>query len=268
MKGEKGSAYYNAIDPWIHEWLSLLHTRYVLTHNKTLNLVINIIVNFDECGFQYKSLPQYSYIGKKEEIRAKKPLLGRITGLFGSSANARKFKPVIIGKAAYPRAFNNLRDLSELPVHYYHSANAWMTGEIFRDWFLNSFLLEMLPIVDPDMRIQFLVDNCSAHADTELEFMDPNVTIKYLPANTTSLIQPMDQAVLACVKSFQKRNFYHKLVQYCEEHYDQPEAFKAYLKQYTILEAIKDISEGWNQVSDSTIRKAFRKVFPTENGMS
>ena len=71
MKGEKGSADHRAIDPWIHEWLTFLHTHYVLQEHKTLRQVINI-VNFDECGFQYKSLPQYSYVGLYLKKRRKK----------------------------------------------------------------------------------------------------------------------------------------------------------------------------------------------------
>ena len=72
MKGEKGSADHEAIEPWINEWLAFLHAEYVIKHHKTLKQVISIIINFDECGFQYKSLPQYSYHGRQEEIRAKK----------------------------------------------------------------------------------------------------------------------------------------------------------------------------------------------------
>ena len=79
-----------------------------------------------------------------------------------------------------------------------------MTQDIFRDWFLNCFLSEVQPILDPDMQIQFLVDNCSTHNDPDLWFLDPQVQIKFLPANTTSLIHPMDQAILACVKEHQK----------------------------------------------------------------
>ena len=67
--------------------------------------VISIIINFDEYGFQYKSLPQYSYHDRQEEIRAKKTIRARITGLFGAAANGHKFKPLIIGKAKNPRAF-------------------------------------------------------------------------------------------------------------------------------------------------------------------
>ena len=207
MRGEKGSADYAAVGPWVESFLSYLFTQYVEKDHKSLSQILTIILNFDETGFQYKSLPQYSYLQKKQEIRAKKPVLCRITGLFGSSANGRKFKPLIIGKAARPRAFKNLNSLSNLPVYYYHNKSAWMTQDIFRDWFLNCFLSEVQPILDPDMQIQFLVDNCSTHNDPDLMIMDPKVHIKFLPANTTSLIQPMDQAVLACVKSYQKKIF-------------------------------------------------------------
>ena len=74
----------------------------------------------------------------------------------------------------------------------------------------------------------------------------------------------MDQAVLACVKSYQKKKFYYKMFQYCENHPDEPKAFNEFLKSYTILEAIKDIEEGWRQVPQSTIEKSFRKVFPKD----
>ena len=55
--------------------------------------------------------------------------------------------------------------------------------------------------------------------------------------------------------------FYHKLVRYCEENTEKG-AFKLFLRTYTILDAIKDIVDGWKQVPDSTIKKAFRKVIP------
>ena len=113
------------------------------------------------------------------------------------------------------------------------------------------------------MRIQFLIDYYSTHNDRELEFLSPNVTFKYFPRNTTSQIQPMNQAV-HFVQSFQKRRFYQKLFRHCENNPEQQLAFNVFLKSYTILEAIYDISEGWRQVPESTIKKSFRKVFPME----
>ena len=47
-----------------------------------------------------------------------------------------------------------------------------MAAEIFRIWYLNCFLREVSHIIDYDMDIQFLVDNCSAHPQ-DLDDRDP-----------------------------------------------------------------------------------------------
>ena len=114
------------------------------------------------------------------------------------------------------------------------------------------------------MPIQFLIENCSAHNEKLLQIQDPNVTIQYLPPNTTSLIQPMDQAVLNSVKSHQKKQFNFSMFKYCEENFFETSCFNDFLKKYTILVAIYDIFEGWSQVPKSTIEKSFRKVFPQD----
>ena len=87
---------------------------------------------------------------------------------------------------------------------------------------------------------------------------------KFLPPNTTSVIQPMDQAVLCCVKSRAKRAFHQKIFYYCEEHPDNENVFKEFLRKYTIYDAILDIAQAWTDVPTSTIVKSFSKVFPRD----
>ena len=139
-----------------------------------------------------------------------------------------------------------------------------MTQDIFQTWFTDCFLLEIGPIRDPNVPIQFLVDNCAAHNCPILEIQDPHVSIQFLPANTTSLCQPMDQAVINSVKVYQKNTFYFGLFQHCEEHGCNKEQFNEYLKSYTVYNAILDIHQGWENVPKETIQKSFRKVFPEE----
>ena len=79
-----------------------------------------------------------------------------------------------------------------------------------------------------------------------------------------SLCQPMDQAVLNCVKVSQKMSFYFGLFEYCETHGYGKDNFNNYLKSYTVYHAIKDIYKGWQNVPETTIQKSFRKVFPQE----
>lgn len=71
--------------------------------------------------------------------------------------------------------------------------NAWMTSDTWTNW---------LKKVDNLMRckkrqIVILCDNCAAHSsDVRLT----NIKLVYLAPNTTSLIQPMDQGIIANFK--------------------------------------------------------------------
>ena len=116
MKGEKGSADYKAVDEWVVKWITTFNDVWLKKHPKTFRQAVYLIVNFDESGFQYKSIPQYSLVKRNTEIRAKKPVKARLTGLFGATASGHKFKPLIIGKARWPRAFKDIKNLNELPV--------------------------------------------------------------------------------------------------------------------------------------------------------
>ena len=54
-----------------------------------------------------------------------------------------------------------------------------------------------------DFKILLLVENCPAQPD--LSDVDPNVKVEFLPPNTTSLIQPMNQGVIATFKALYKK---------------------------------------------------------------
>ena len=72
------------------------------------NTVTEIILNFDEFGLQYKSVPKRSYMTKQEPCLAKKPIRTRVSLFLGTTMSGHKFKPVIIGKAQKPRALNSV----------------------------------------------------------------------------------------------------------------------------------------------------------------
>ena len=112
-------------------------------------------------------------------------------------------KVVKISKLSDPDTVNvKSRDITDQDLVM---ANIFVTTSVDKI-ILSCFIPECDPIRDDKLQIQLLLDNCSAHPK-DLDFMDPDIAIKFLPANTTSVIQPMDQAVLCCVKSYQKKNF-------------------------------------------------------------
>ena len=62
MKGEKGDADYEAVDKWVHDWLTKFYQHYIQYYPMPFRQAFILVVNFDEAGFQYKSIPQYSLV--------------------------------------------------------------------------------------------------------------------------------------------------------------------------------------------------------------
>lgn len=120
----------------------------------------------------------------------------------------------MIGKLAKPRCFKNV-NVNVLPVIYKSQRNAWKNSEIFAEWFKKDFV----PAVKRHQRAQnirspkalLLMDNCSAHPE-QLKTRDGSVTCMFLPPNTTSLIQPMDQGVLQAMKNRYKRKLLQEVI--------------------------------------------------------
>ncbi|GFY22316.1 tigger transposable element-derived protein 1 [Trichonephila clavipes] len=78
---------------------------------------------------------------------------------------------------------------------------AWMTTAIFTEWFNNCFVPEVEAYMKEkslDFKVLLIVDNAASHPQLE----HPNVKLVFLLLNTTSLIQPLDQGVIATFKKY------------------------------------------------------------------
>jgi hypothetical protein len=80
-------------------------------------------------------------------------------------------------------------------VEYHHSPNAWMTKTIFKGYItrLNRSFARK------DRKIALLIDNACVH-NLQMEFS--HIKIIFLPANTTSHLQPLDQGIIANFKLY------------------------------------------------------------------
>lgn len=104
---------------------------------------------------------------------------------------------MVIGKAARPRALKNV-PLNRLPATWTSNKKAWMTRSIMTDWLL-----------DMDKRMGFqkrkillFLDNAGSH---HRELNLKNIKIIFLPPNTTSVCQPLDQGIIQNFKFFYRR---------------------------------------------------------------
>ena len=69
----------------------------------------------------------------------------------------------------------------------------------------------------------------------------------FMPANTTSIVQPMDQGVISTFRSYYVRNTPHKAV---TDGSGQSQ-LKTFWKGFTVLDAIKNIHDSWEEVKIS-----------------
>ena len=138
-------------------------------------------------------MPDRTYTLKGEDCHGGKNSKVRITLLLGANMTGTdKLKPLVIGKSMRPRSY--IRHKNGFFTYNIQSQwmKAWMKSEIFNQWLSewNSRLQRQ------SRRILMMIDNCPAH---KLIGNYTNIDIHFLPANTTSVLQPMDQGIIKIV---------------------------------------------------------------------
>jgi hypothetical protein len=166
------------------------------------------IFNFDETGLYWKCMPSRTYISKEEaHAPGFKAAKDHVTVMLGANASGDlKLKPVVVYHSANPQALKGIVK-SSLGVHFRSSKRDSMTGQIFTDLiadvyhdvFKNYCKKKVL-----DFKILIILDNAPSHPPTVAE-QSPNIKVIFLPPNTTSLLQPLDQGVIAAFKAYYLR---------------------------------------------------------------
>lgn len=214
------------------------------------NFSDNDIFNGDETGLFFKLSPDKTLKFKGEKCVGGKLSKERITVFVCANlTGTEKRKLLVIGKSLKPRCFKNVKSL---PVNYMANKKAWMTSEIFttelRKWDLE--------LCRQKRKILLLVDNCPAHPDIKNL---RNIKLVFLPANTTSKLQPMDQGVIHSLKTHYRKLLVLKTIS-CIENKENT--------QVTLLEAINFIHKAWQKILPQTITNCFRHAGFLENGVS
>ena len=98
-------------------------------------------------------------------------------------------------------------------------------------------------------KIALLIDNCPAH----LSVPDlANVQLVFLPPDTTSVLQPMDQGVIRSLKVHYRGRVVRRLCRVLDKMKTLP--------KISILQALKILVSSWEAVSAQTIVNCFRKA--------
>ncbi|XP_033761525.1 tigger transposable element-derived protein 4-like [Pecten maximus] len=239
--GEKRDADITAADNWITTVLPELLSKYEPRD----------IYNADETGIYYRALPDGTLASKAETVSGSKKAKDRITAMICCNMDGTDKRPLLVlGKSKNPRCF---RGQSSLPVIYDANQNAWMTAVIFTDW-LKKF--------DREMRLKkrnilLLVDNCAAHPQTATTAVK-NISLVFLPPNTTSVIQPCDQGIIKNLKTHYRRHIINDIITQIDN--DATLMANALAKKLTLLTAVHLLNRSWRDVTATTIINCYRKA--------
>ena len=142
---------------------------------------------------------------------------------------------LVIGKSKQPHC---LRGVKTYPVTWRNNPTAWMTGPLFTEW---------LQKVREKSEIALVIDNCRAHP--KIDGLKA-VKLVWLPPNTTSLTQPMDQGIIATLKSLYRKKLIQdgrlKAMDKAEPHH------------LTILDMMHALRSAWKSVKLKTIANCYR----------
>ncbi|KAL7854460.1 hypothetical protein SRHO_G00166500 [Serrasalmus rhombeus] len=217
----------------------------------------------DETGLFWKCMPNRTYIAKEEKSapghKASKERLTLLLG--GNAAGDYKLKPLLLYQAENPRALKGIWK-GQLPVIWNANKKAWVTLAVFEDWFTNHFV----PGVERyctskgmPFKVLLVLDNAPGHP-AHLDDFHPNVKVVYLPPNTTALLQPMDQGVIASFKAYYLRRTIAMALGATEKNKDL--TLKDFWKSYNIHDAVKNIADSWDEVKQTNMNGVWKNCVP------
>lgn len=199
------------------------------------------VYNADESGLFYKCLPDKTLTFRGDTCNGGKNSKERLTVLLcTNSTGTHKLKPLIIGKSSKPRCFKNV---STLPTDYKANRKAWMTRDMFHEW-----LVEInKEMKNKKKNILLFVDNCTAHGDVQNL---SNIKVQFLPPNTTSKLQPLDQGIIKNFKTYYRREVVRQFLNDIESQTPT---------KINILDAMWMVTKAWTNVTNTTIANCFKK---------
>ena len=163
-----------------------------------------------------------------------------------------KLKLLMISKSKKLRCFKNI-NMNTLPISYCSNQKAWMTGMIFREWVSkwDSVLREN------GRRILLLLDNCPAHPRISSL---TNIRLEFIPANTTTIIQPLDQGVIKNLKCFYRQEVVKMIIAGIEDSLVSSSASAIDISsKISLLDAIYSVARSWRKAKPETITNCSRK---------
>lgn len=181
--------------------------------------------------------------------------------LGGNAAGNFKLKPLLVYHSETPKALKGYAK-PNLPVIWRSNKKAWVTTSIFQDWFCTYFC----PAVEKYCaqnniahKVLLILDNSTCHPGN-LNDLSQHVRVEFLPKNTKTRIQPMDQGVKTTFKAYYLRRLINQFKR--EMNSENKPTVREYWQNYNIKNAIENIYHSWNDLTLATMNGVWAKLWP------
>lgn len=218
------------------------------------------ILNLDETSFFYRVFPRGTLCQRGEKtkhIEMSSKL--RVTICLVVSMTGERFKPLVIGKSKSPRPFAG-RNMSRLPCMYANQPSSWMTSEIFAD-----YLTKMDKRFKRQKRkVLLFCDQAPVHKLPD-DTVFTNITVQYLPASATSVLQPLDLGIIRSFKSAYKKLLLNDVAaRVCEAAFstieEKKDLVQKKLQEITILRAMEMAKKSFDGIDKEWIVRCWGKA--------
>ena len=217
------------------------------------------LYNMDETSLFWRRLPKQvlksasgNAVIKETEEKIK---TDRITlAVCANASGSHKLPLFLINKYGNPRALKH--SYTNLPVRYVHNENGWMNAETFHVWYQEEFkpYVRKRQLEENDNnKVLLIVDNFIAHKIPEEEMYDDHFKIVFLPPNTSSLIQPMEQGIITKLKN----KFRYRLL---DNFFGYDDKILEFYANYDIRDCIDLLKESWNTITSTNIFNSWDKI--------
>lgn len=208
------------------------------------------IFNAAECSLFYRLTPEQMATIQDFNCQCGELADERLTILLASSMIGDKLKPLVIGVAAKPKAFQNISD-NDLPVIWRADKRSWMTCELFADW-LKIINREMIKV---KRKILLFIDDSPVHPKLN-DFS--NISLKFLPANAVATVQPMDMGLITAFKTSYRKFMLSYAIVYPMTTIETDQSSFLVSNAVNELDAIYWIERAWYSVDRNLVQRCFK----------